>query len=68
MTIKTFLKKHPEIKEFWIQADERKRPRMPEVFTRLQADSFDDMNHFGHWKIKSVEDAPEPGELITLHV
>ena len=66
MKIRTYLKKHPEIKKFWLVADERKRPRMPESFTLCQSDNFDHMNWFGDWSIKRIEEVE--GEPVSLHV
>ncbi len=61
MKVETYLKRHPEIKEFWLQSNDVS-------FCKCSADNFDDINHFGHLTIKRVEEAPEEGELITLHV
>ena len=58
--IRTYLKKRPEIKEFWLQSKD--------VFSLCRVDNFDDMNNFGDWKIKRVEEPPEEGEVITLVV
>lgn len=59
MMVRTYLKQHPEVREFWIQAKE--------AFVLCHADNFDDMNLHGDWKIKRVEEGPE-GEPVTLHV
>ena len=66
MKVETYLKRHPEIAEFYLQAKDRLGG--PDSFCRCRSDNFDDMNHFGHFNIKRVEEAPEPGELVTLHI
>lgn len=60
MLIKTYLEKHPEVKEFYLQAKQ-------EVSVCCR-DNFDDMNNFGMWKIKKVEAPPCEEELVTLIV
>lgn len=66
MMVKTYLKNHPEIKEVWLQA--KNKTGGPDSFCKCNVNNFDDMNHFGNWKIKGIEKPPEPGELVTLFV
>lgn len=61
MMVITYLKQNPEIKEFWIMASEFD-------YCLCKTGNQDHMNMFGRRKIKFVEPAPEPGELITLHI
>ena len=58
MKVKTYLKRHPEIKEFWIESGT--------AIALCRTDSFDDMNRHGNWTVIRVEEEPE--ELVTLHV
>lgn len=58
MTINTYLKCHPETKEFWLQGGNFL------VFCR--ADSSKDMKRYGFKSIIRIE--KEPAELVTLHV
>lgn len=60
MKIETYLKRHPEVKEFYLQAKDE--------VAICNRDNFDDMNHYGWWKIKRVEEPPCEGELVTLIV
>ena len=66
MMLKSFLKKYPEIKEFWLQSKDRQGA--PDSFCLCRSDNFDDMNHFGNFKIKSIVEPPEKGEAITLFI
>ena len=61
MKVETYLKRHPEIKEFWLQSNDVS-------FCKCSADTLDATNHFGHLTINRVEEAPAAGELIHLHV
>ena len=61
MMVKTYLKNHPDIKEFWIMASEFD-------YCLCKTDNQDQMDMFGSRKIKEIEPSPEPGELITLHI
>ena len=61
MKVETYLKRNPEIKEFWLQSGDVS-------YCKCNADNFDDINHFGHCRIKRIEEPPEPGELVTLHI
>lgn len=66
MMIRTFVKRNPEIKEFCVQAKDKLGG--PDPFFLFKTDDFDNMNNFGDWRIKKIEEAPEPGELLTLIV
>lgn len=57
MKVETYVKRN-NVKEFWIQSK-------GEV-ALMHADNFDDMNNFGHFKIKNVEEVE--GEPVTLHI
>lgn len=54
MMVKTYLKNHPEIKEVWLQA---KDTGGPNFFCKCNVNNFDDMNHFGNWKIKGISES-----------
>lgn len=61
MMVKTYLKAHPDIKEFWIMAGEFD-------YCLCKVDNQDHMSMFGRKKIKEIEPPPEDGELITFHI
>lgn len=62
MFVKTYLKRHPEIQEYYLEsgtsvAHYRRRDWISE-----------DNIPLGGYRIKRIEEAPEPGELVTLHI
>lgn len=64
MKILTFLKKHPEVQEFWVQGAKDET-----AFARFRRDDLCiTTGGTGEWKVKGVEEPPEPGELYTLLV
>lgn len=62
MFVKTYLKKHPEIQEYYLESK-----GVPALYRRKDWIS-DDNIPLGDYRVKRVEEAPEPGELITLHI
>lgn len=62
MMVKTYLKRHPEIKEYYLESG-------TSVATYRREDWISEDNiPLGDYPIKRIEEAPEPGELITLHI
>lgn len=58
MLLRTYLEKHPNIQEYWLQSKEE--------FVLCKANDFDTLNCFGNRKIVLVEE--EPDEVVTLHI
>ena len=58
MLLHTYLEKHPDIQEYWLQSKEE--------FILCKANDFDALNCFGNRKITLIEE--EPAEVITLHI
>lgn len=58
MMVRTYLKRHPEVIEFWLQAGE--------AVNLCRTDNFDDLNLFGDRPVTEIE-AVE-GEPVTLHI
>ena len=61
MIVKTYLKDHPDIKEFWVMASEFD-------YCLCKTDNQEHMDMFGCRKIKEIEPPPELGELVTLYI
>lgn len=61
MMIKTYLKEHPDVKQFWVMASDVD-------YCLCNVDNDDHMTMFGGRKIKEVEPPPEPDEVITFHI
>lgn len=62
MKVKTYLKRHPEIREYYVEAGTS--------CALYRRDDFisDDNIPLGDYQIRRIEEAPEPDELITLHI
>lgn len=58
MLVRTYLKQHPDVKEFWLMSGT--------AFSLCRTDDFDDINNFGDRKITRVEEVE--GEPVTLHI
>lgn len=61
MMVKTYLKEHPNIKQFWIMASDID-------YCLCDVNDEDHMRMFGCRKIKEIEPPPTDDELITLHI
>lgn len=62
MLVKTYLKRHPEIEEYYLESE-----TSVAVYRRRDWISEDNIP-FGDYRIKRIEEPPEPGELVTLHI
>lgn len=60
MTVKTYLARHPEIKEFYLQSKYE--------FATFKRNEINFYGILANSKIKQIKEAPEEGELVTLHI
>lgn len=61
MMVVTYLKQHPDIKEFWVMASGTD-------CCLCRTDNPDHINMFGRRKIKEIEPPPVEDGLVTLHI
>lgn len=62
MTVKTYLKRHPEIQEYYLESE------LSFALYRRKEWISEDNIPLGDYRIKRIEEAPEPGELMTIHI
>ena len=62
MLLKTYLKRHPEIEEYYVES------KTSVALLRRKDWISEDNIPLGDYRIKRIEEAPEPGELVTLHI
>lgn len=68
MLLRTYLKKHPEIKEFWLQSEDKSKlpDSRDECNLHDATDFLGTINLFGNRKVIKIEE--EPDELTTIHI
>lgn len=66
MTLKIYLKLHPEIQRFYLQSKDRRGG--PDAFCECESSNFDDLNHFGNYKIKKIEESPDGEDIMTIFI